>query len=105
MGKQDVMAGKLSVPCSTSYQELSPPATQLHALPAGEKEVSRYVIQVEKHWEVCKMCCDSLTLLLLSFALWELQHEEDDEVILGDGLSRGTVRGSKAAGKFCLMML
>lgn len=41
----------------------------------------------EKQWQVCKMCCDQLTLLLLSLALCELQHKEDDEVILGDKLS------------------
>lgn len=33
------------------------------------------------------MCCDRVTPLLLSLALWELQHEEDNEVILGDKLS------------------
>lgn len=58
MGKKDMMAWKLSVTCSASHQELSPPATWLHALPAGEKEVSRYVIQVEKQWKTCNMCCD-----------------------------------------------
>lgn len=87
MGKKDMTAGKLSVTCSASHQELSPPAIWLHTLSAGEKEVYRYVIQVEKQWKACKMCCDKVALPLLSLALWDLQHEEDDEVILGDRLS------------------
>lgn len=86
MGKKDMIAGKLPLTCSASHQ-LSPPAIWLHALPAGETEVSRYVIPVEKEWKACKMCCDEVTLLLLSLALWEPQHGEDDEVMPGDKLS------------------
>lgn len=51
MGKKDMMAGKLSLTCSASHQESSPPAIWLRALPAGESEVSRYVIWVEKQWK------------------------------------------------------
>lgn len=58
MGKKDTMEGKASATCSVSHQELSPLAIWLQGLPAGEKEVSAYVIRVEKQWKACKMCCD-----------------------------------------------